>query len=464
MSVVRKYLKRIKPAMHESIIKRDRPKVTDFEVPEVDKSMGERPIIDFNTMTSVYRADIVAGASVDFLWQQTAGAGFHTTMNKKEEENRVKVELVDNSTIEVNAKELIDIYNRGINAFGKLQYSARDLWATGNAFIYIPQGDIFFPRYLPLESIEMILRGEKRDWIPTGNYKVGYKLLSKYGGKLIQPSHMKHLMWNVINDEAFGTGIIQRLCLKLPLGSGDSRIEPYKIAGRLQQAMIDQFELFSGPNELWNFPGIDSKTLKKFDAKVKALPRKGKRLTSNVKDARATPVVAERSRGFDKYVDYLDTIYVIGTQTPAARFFSAAGFSEASIREIRRILQPQIVGMQKFLKYSMEELFWKPVLEGYGFDINKAQVRLIWETAKVFEPEMMLRMLPFLVRMAENRSIKVEEFRRILRDMLGLPLDKDDNVKMVTAEQKKTPSPKAPSPRSGEVELTQEQRGPQVNP
>jgi len=445
--------------MFESLIDTKKPKVTVFTAPEVDRANGEKPIIDFPTMVNVYRTDLVAGASVDFLWQQTVGTGFHTTMNEDEENHRVDLKLSDGSTVKVNAKELIDIYNRSIDMLGKLRYSARDIWATGNAFIYTPEGNIFYPKYLPLGCIDKIFRGEKRDWVGSTKYPAGYQLTSRYGGKRIDPNNMKHLMWNVINDEAFGTGIIQRLCLKMPLGSGDSRIEPYKIEGRLQQAMIDQFELFSGPNELWNFPGINEKQLKQFDAKVKRLPRKGKRLTSNVKDATARPVIAERSRGFDKYVDYLSNAYVIGTQTPASRFVSGGDFSEASIREIRRILQPQISSMQKFLQYSVEEVFWRPVLEGYGFDPKAARVRLIWETAKVFEPELMLRMLPFLVRMVENRSLKAAEFRRILRDMVGLPLDKDDNVDVVTSAMKK-----AISPRTAEKELSTEKRGPQVNP
>lgn len=458
---VQRLLRRVSPAIFESLIKSDKPKTTGFTVPEIDKSSGEMPVVRFDLLNNVYSADIVAGSSVDFLWQQTIGPGFHTTMNEKETKHRTKVEMFDKTTPELNAEELIDIYNRSVNMLGLARSWARDLWGFGNAFTLIPQGNVLYPRYIPTTYVERIYRGEERDWIPTARYKVGYQFIAQCGGKIIKPSDMVHLLWNTVNDEAFGRGIIQRLCLRMPLGGGDTRIEPYKIAGKLQQAMIEQFEMFSSPNELWNFPRIDKNKLIAFDKKVKNLPRTGSRLTSNVENATARPVVAQRARGFDMYVKYLSDMYVIGTQTPATKFLTAEGFSEASIREIRRIMQPQIVGMQKFIKHSIEEMFWKPVLEKFGFDPDVSRVRLIWETAKVFEPEMMLRMLPFLIRMVENQSLKAPEFRRILRDMVGLPLDQDDDVEIITAAEK---AKFGTSTRTGEEELAKKKRGPQLNP
>ena len=46
-----------------------------------EKIMGVSPDVSFKTMSRAYLGDLAARASIDFLADQVAGAGFHTTMN-----------------------------------------------------------------------------------------------------------------------------------------------------------------------------------------------------------------------------------------------------------------------------------------------------------------------------------------------------------------------------------------------
>jgi len=45
--------------------------------------MGVSPEVSFKTMIQVYLGDLAVRASIDFLADQIAGMGFHTTMNEE---------------------------------------------------------------------------------------------------------------------------------------------------------------------------------------------------------------------------------------------------------------------------------------------------------------------------------------------------------------------------------------------
>ncbi len=63
-----------------------------------EKLMGVSPDVSFKTMTRIYLGDLAARASIDFLADQIAGAGFYTTMNNdyvEKSDGRTAKELVD---------------------------------------------------------------------------------------------------------------------------------------------------------------------------------------------------------------------------------------------------------------------------------------------------------------------------------------------------------------------------------
>ena len=54
-----------------------------FFLTQTERSMGVSPEVSFKTMIQVYLGDLAVRASIDFLADQIAGMGFHTTMNEE---------------------------------------------------------------------------------------------------------------------------------------------------------------------------------------------------------------------------------------------------------------------------------------------------------------------------------------------------------------------------------------------
>ena len=91
---------------------------------KTEKAMGVSPEVSFRTMTSVYLGDLGARASIDFLADQIAGAGFYTTMSQDyQEKSQGK-----------GAKEIVDEFCEDFGLDEVLQESARYLVGWGNVF------------------------------------------------------------------------------------------------------------------------------------------------------------------------------------------------------------------------------------------------------------------------------------------------------------------------------------------
>jgi hypothetical protein len=109
-----------------------------------EKVVGVSPVVSFKTMSSVYLGDLAARASIDFLADQIAGAGFYTTMNDD------YVEKSEGRT----AKDVVDAFCTEHGLDEVLQESARYLVGWGNVFWWIGNPrEVEFLRPVPLEII-----------------------------------------------------------------------------------------------------------------------------------------------------------------------------------------------------------------------------------------------------------------------------------------------------------------------
>ena len=420
-----------------------------FETPRTASS-GEYPVVPMQTLLDIYRGDLGVGASIDFIWTQAVGVGWHVSVDKAflEHKKRVPSFAEPGGTLQINAIDALKLYDRHVNLKRIVRNAGRDVWGAGNAFIYNPGGNLENLRYLPLDSIERIHRGKRGDFSrTTRDNPVGYTLSSAYGGKMIPPEEMFHLTWNTINNEAWGWGTLQRMAIKMPVGDGEKRKEFFKIIGSMHKSMGEQIERFSAPNELWNFPGLPPKKLNEWDAKIGQLPMKGARLTTNIKEARVHSVVAERSRGFDMYIESLNNERILGTQTPLAKLLTTPGFTEASARAAVTVSKATILTLQNMFKEFLENFIYAPLLQSWNFP-EAIIADVVWETPSPLDIEQVLRMLPYIIKSTEMGAIKPEELRRVFRDIIGLPMDSDDDVKLVP-----TSSPDL-GPRAGEEVLT----------
>lgn len=97
----------------------------------------------------------------------------------------------------------------------------------------------------------------------------------------------------------------------------------------MQLAMIDQFEKFSAPNELWTFENLGADDLAMYAKRLKKIPRKGARFVYNDR-ADVKQAVQQLGRGWEAYVANIMNDFILALQTPLPGLFTTPGFTEAS--------------------------------------------------------------------------------------------------------------------------------------
>jgi len=205
--------------------------------------------------------------------------------------------------------------------------------------------------------------------------------------------------------------------------------------------MADTIYTFGAPNELWSFPGLSKEKLQEFFAQIRDIPRRGSRFVFNPpagSEAKVQPVVAERMRGLDFYVETLEDEFVLGLQTPLAKLVTKTGFTEASAGAALEIAERRVLALQRFLKRGVERHLFDRVVAQAGLDPKKAQVRLNWGTSEVLDYEKLTGMLSQLIAILKDigpNVITPAELRKILRDVAKLPLEEDINPEQMLGER-----------------------------
>jgi hypothetical protein len=384
---------------------------------ETEKTMGVSPEVSFETMTQIYLGDLAARASIDFLTDQIAGQGFYTTMNEE------YLEKSEGKT----AKEVVDEFCEQVGLDEVLQASAKYLVGWGNVFWWTGNpAKIKFLHAVPLEIIKD--RGVKFN--EDGKLE-RLEFDWKREPKQIDGDELIHLAYNVLTAEPLGIGILRTLCTPLDIGDGEQREPFYQVKGKIHSGMADTIYMFGAPNELWSFPGLSKDKLTDFFTQIKSIPRRGSRFVFNPpagSEAKVQPIVAERMRGLDFYVETLEDEFVLGLQTPLAKLVTKTGFTEASANAALEIAERRVVALQRCLKRGVERYLFDRVVAAAGLDPQKAQVRLNWGMPESLDYEKLTQILGQLTELlkVDPTVIGHKELRKILRDVAKLPLEEEE--------------------------------------
>jgi len=380
--------------------------------------MGISPEVSFKTMTEVYLGDLAARASIDFLSDQIAGQGFYTTYNEEyteKSEGKTAQEIVDEFCAEHGLDEV-------------LQESAKYLVGWGNVFWWVGNPKkIEFLKVVPLEIIKD--NGIKFD--DKGQLE-RIELDWKREPPQIAGDELIHLAYNVLTAKPLGIGNLQTLCTPLNIDEEGKQREPfYQIKGKIHEGMAETIYTFGAPNELWSFPALSKEKLQEYLAQIKSIPRRGSRFVYNPpagSEAKVQPIVAERMRGLDFYVETLEDEFVLGLQTPLAKLVTKTGFTEASANAALEIAERRVLAIQRFLKRGVERHLFDRVVTQSGLDPKQAQVRLNWGIKEALDYEKLTEMLSQLISILKDigpNVITPAELRKILRDVAKLPLEEE---------------------------------------
>ena len=353
-------------------------------VPAWQSRVGEKPVVSFEAQVSVYLGDTMARSAVDFLAEQITGPGFYTTA----EEPKAKV-VVDDFCASVNLDEL-------------LLSTAREVVAYGNSFWErITPVRLENLKLLPITSIERVERTAE-------GVVQGYRQTQAYEGGLLRSGQVIHWRWNAVNAEALGSGLIRSLCEGLQTSTGEVRPAVADMKARMEKAMLDQFEKFSGPTELWTFKGLTKDDLQAYANVLKRIPSKGARLAYN-DEAEIKQAVVPMSRGWESHIEAITNGFLLGLETPIPRLFTTPGFTEASARAALEAAERKVMSLQRFIKRTIEREVFNPVVEQAGYNPSEAKVKLNWGIPS--EPELVTS---DVLKAFELGVLSRDEVRKIL--------------------------------------------------
>ena len=356
--------------------------------------IGEEPAVSLAAQMAIYLADPMARSAVDFLAEQVAGPGFYTTAEDEK------------------AKELIDDYCARINLDDMMLTTAKEVVGFGNCFWERTQDSV---KIIPILSVERVIR------TPQGVVK-GYKQTQTYGGLTLKPDDVVHFRWNPVNGEAFGTGLLRTLLESLRVSDGETRLCFAEMKARMQKAMIDQFEKFSAPNELWIFKNLGPDELQAYANSLKRIPKKGARFAYN-DDADVKQVTQQLGRGWEAYAENIINDFLLGLQTPIPRLFTMPGFTEASARAALEAAERKVMSIQRFIKRMVEAEVFNTVLRKIGYNALDSGVRLNWG-----QPEIPELVISDMLASYEKGAIDRDEMRNMLvKSGWELSLNKEVN-------------------------------------
>ncbi len=358
---------------------------------------GENRPVSFNDIITAYTSDPSLKAFVDFLADQTVGAGFYTTVN----EEYAQAE---------EAKQVVDEFNETVNLDELLQVGAREIVASGNSFWLKTEPDnLQNLKILPLTGFDNPTAITRNQYGQVTAYNYSYGEVKT----TFQPEKIIHYRWNPTNFSAYGTGVLQVLLTQLTI-NGETRTSFLEMKARIEKIMPEIFEKYAGPDELWIFAGASDEKLAEYQKLIKTKPKAGARFVYNRAEADIKTVTVDPRARYEAYIEHILNQVYLGGQTPLPKLFTTPGFTEASANAALDIAERKVMALQRFIKRTCERTIFAPLIQQAGMNPKKANLRLNWGRER---PEVKLEDLIRLAEISatgETSYVRPEEVRKNL--------------------------------------------------
>jgi hypothetical protein len=366
-------------------------------LPAWRQTYGENRQVTFNDTITAYTSDPSLKAFVDFLADQTVGAGFYTTVNEDYPQA-------------TEAKQTVDTFNETVNLDELLQIATREIVASGNSFWLKTEPDnLQTLKILPLTGFDNPKAITRNQYGQVTNYNYTYGEIKT----TFTPEKIIHYRWNPTNFSPYGTGILQVLLTTLTI-NGETRASYLEMKARIEKIMPEIFEKYAGPDELWIFAGATDEKLAEYQKLIKTKPKAGARFVYNKPEADIKTVTTDPRARYEAYINHILNQIYLGGQTPLPKLFTTPGFTEASANAALNIAERKIMALQRFIKRKIEHHIFNPLIQQAGHDPKKANIRLNWGTEK---PKTKLEDLIRLAELSTNTQtpyIRPEEVRKNL--------------------------------------------------
>lgn len=363
----------------------------------VEQSYGVRLTTSFKDQLDVFNKDPIIRESVNQFAQEVISTGIFTTANEK-----YTVKLPNGPNGNWTAKECVDQWNKERNLDNKVLQIAVELVAFGNSFWNKELLGI------PIQAIDRALPKSK---LVTIREKYNLKTTGYYGMKTIPFGTFVHFATHPTGYAPFGSGIMLGI-----VASPDNNVPSlWEIRKSLRKSMKEGFEKFSFGNELWVFDGLADDKIEKLGKEIVAMKSTGQRIATNVK-GNIQLAVPQRTQSYDKWIDQTHHEFLMALANPSLKLGLEQGFTKSTAEAAREMFAYKIESIRRVIKREIEAL-WVTVLQGYGFDGEKAEVKLHFGSQEI-EYETI-----DLFRAVELQLITKDEARLILRENMKWRLE-----------------------------------------
>jgi hypothetical protein len=313
-----------------------------------------------------------------------------------------------------DAKKLADDFNQDQGLDQLLMQNAKECTYGGNSFVEKARDDsgkLAGLKLLPLTSIRKIVRE------PVTCRVLWYE--QSLGGQKIplEAANIVHFRYNPQDGEAFGSPVIRSLLESYPVDDRYTREPILKIKAKMETIMPKIFERYAGPRSVWVFPGVSDEKLKEYKASIEQTPQ-DEDLAFNPSEGGAfdikTLTIDPRAR-FEGFVNYIESQYIAGMQTPVVKLYTAPGFTEASATVAKEVSERKIDFLRRFLKRVVERDIYVDLLKSNGFDPVKDRVVFNWGIER---PELNFPDLITLAQISAQTGVEYltrDEVRSMLR-------------------------------------------------
>jgi len=364
----------------------------------IHKAAGEAASISLSVYRDAYLKDPAIAAAVDYLAEQAVGVGFFVTSESP------------------RAKILADEFNAEVGMDQLLMQIAKECVYAGNSFLEKVRDDskaLVGLKLLPVTSIRKI----KRD-MTTGQVRL---YVQQLGGstKELDPGDVVHFKFNAQDGDAFGSPVIRSLLESYQVDDRYTRDSFLKIKAKMEAIMPKIFERYAAPNNVWVFPSVSDAKLQEYKSAIEQTPPEedlafnpSAHATFDIKSLAIDP----RAR-FEGFVNYIETQYIAGMQTPVVKLYTAPGFTEASATVAKEISERKIDFLRRFLKRVVEREIYGDLLESHGmkWTVSPNRVTLNWGME---QPQLEFADIVTLAQISGQTGIPYltkEEVRKMLR-------------------------------------------------
>jgi hypothetical protein len=386
-------------------------------IPAVKTRLGEQPSVSLATLVDYYAKDPAVMASVDYMSEQIAGAGFYTICNAGFEDS----------------KKIVDEFCATVNMDALLMQISKEVVFSGNSFserVFDKQKKLVRLKILPLSSIKSIQRDK---------YGRLQSYLQQIGTETVEftPDQIIHFCLNPLDGSAWGTGILRSLASTRQIDERTVRPAFLDIKARLEDDIQRIVHRYAAPKRLWNFEGVgDQKLQEEYAPTIQDAPADADFVTN--KPVTVNSLDINPSARFDGFIDHINSQVVQGLQTPMTRLLTTPGFTEASSTVADQASQRKIMYLQRFIARTVEKEVFEVLLRQNEMDPVEAGVRIRWGIPD--RPKVKMEHIVQLAQISATSGIEYltrDELRNMLAKYAGFELQEQPEEKTLATESLK---------------------------